>query len=415
MTQRRFHIAFLLLWISASPSAWAQAGTVDIKSNLQNTMNALSSAQKEQHEIEHRNKALQSELDSLQQDLVGLVAMIQARERVLSDLETKFVQLRKEEKLTSSDLKELQENLSQMLMGMAKLSYVPPQLVVAMPGDFAHTLRTAKVLGLTSTALSQEAKVLSTKLEEMQRLEKLIRENHAMISEQKAALEEGHRTLESKLSERSTLQSSLIDKKELNTRELAALSSQSADLKELLSKIETSRKERRAEQDKPAVIPQLKPESPQETSSAPTSGGNQGRSFADAQGKISLPAEGKISSFYGDATDNGDPSRGITIKTRDKAQVTSPFDGEVVYTGPFLEYGNLVIIRHSDDYHTLLAGMERITSKPGQHVLKGEPVGEMGQSDKGTKLYMEVRKESRPVDPSPWFGSNRVANRKSTH
>ncbi len=83
--------------------------------------------------------------------------------------------------------------------------------------------------------------------------------------------------------------------------------------------------------------------------------------------------------------------------------MTAPFDGEVVYTGPFLNYGQLVIIRHSDDFHTLLAGLVKIDVNVGQFLLEGEPIGAMGESDSGNRLYVELRHKNQPIDPAPWI------------
>ena len=55
------------------------------------------------------------------------------------------------------------------------------------------------------------------------------------------------------------------------------------------------------------------------------------RSFAAAQGHITLPAAGRIVRQFADATETGAPSRGIVIETRPDAQIVAPFDGQVVF------------------------------------------------------------------------------------
>jgi septal ring factor EnvC (AmiA/AmiB activator) len=57
--------------------------------------------------------------------------------------------------------------------------------------------------------------------------------------------------------------------------------------------------------------------------------------------------------------------------------------------------------------------MGRIGVAPGQRVLAGEPVGMMGEarmasavafgSENAPELYVEFRKEGKPVDPAPWW------------
>jgi len=79
----------------------------------------------------------------------------------------------------------------------------------------------------------------------------------------------------------------------------------------------------------------------------------------------------------------------------------------VVFAGEFRGYGEILIIQHSEGYHTLLSGLSRIDAVTGQLVLAGEPVGAMGQSEggNGPELYVELRRNGRPIDPLPWLAS----------
>ena len=93
------------------------------------------------------------------------------------------------------------------------------------------------------------------------------------------------------------------------------------------------------------------------------------------------------------------------------AQVTAPCDGWVVYAAPYRSYGQLLILNAGGGYHILLAGMERISVDLGQFVLTGEPVAVMGSGSQIASgpgsgqpvLYIELRKDGTPIDPSPWW------------
>ncbi|MBS0250493.1 MAG: peptidoglycan DD-metalloendopeptidase family protein [Proteobacteria bacterium] len=136
--------------------------------------------------------------------------------------------------------------------------------------------------------------------------------------------------------------------------------------------------------------------------------------FSDARGKLPLPAQGRRALGFGEKTQFGGQSKGIVIETRYSAQVTSPCDGWVVYAGEFRSYGQLLIINAGDGYHVLLAGLSQIDVQPGQFVLTAEPVGTMSGGQKnsssatpvsGPVLYVELRKDGRPIDPDPWWAS----------
>jgi septal ring factor EnvC (AmiA/AmiB activator) len=102
----------------------------------------------------------------------------------------------------------------------------------------------------------------------------------------------------------------------------------------------------------------------------------------------------------------------------------APFDGKIVYAGPFRRYGQLLILSVGEGYHVLLSGMAEIDGQVGQTVLAGEPVGRMAGAEEGDNqpssnenarsrqktatdgrpsLYIEFRKDSDPIDPRPWL------------
>src|SRR5262249_31305667 len=139
---------------------------------------------------------------------------------------------------------------------------------------------------------------------------------------------------------------------------------------------------------------------------------------------ISLPVAGRFARLFGENDGNGGVMHGDTVTTQSGAIVTAPSDGDVLYAGPFRSYGQLLILNAGDGYHVVLAGMGRISVATGQSVLAGEPVGVMGEAkvastsasgigNTGPELYVEFRKDGKPVDPAPWWAvrlSGRTAN-----
>ncbi len=143
--------------------------------------------------------------------------------------------------------------------------------------------------------------------------------------------------------------------------------------------------------------------------------GNAGRikpaiPFASARAKLPIPAQGRRALAFGERTQYGGQSKGVVIETRNGAQITSPCDGWIVYAGEFRSYGQLLIINAGGGYHVLLAGLSQIDVQPGQFVLAAEPVGTMsgtaaaqGKTSNSPVLYVEFRKDGRPIDPDPWW------------
>lgn len=128
------------------------------------------------------------------------------------------------------------------------------------------------------------------------------------------------------------------------------------------------------------------------------------RSISEARGLLPFPVIGRITGFYGDKLESGLTRKGIVIVAQSQAQIIAPFDGRVVFAGPFRGYGRLLIIDHGEGYHSLLAGMARIDARVGQDILAGEPVGIMGQPPgREPGLYVEFRRDSQPINPTPWL------------
>lgn len=135
--------------------------------------------------------------------------------------------------------------------------------------------------------------------------------------------------------------------------------------------------------------------------------------FAQMRGKLQLPAQGRRVLAFGEKTQHGEKARGVVLETRVNGQVTAPADSWVVFAGEFRSFGQLLIMNAGDGYHILLAGLSQIDVQVGEFVLAGQPVGVMSgpgkagktKSDQAPVLYIEFRKDSRPIDPEPWWAA----------
>ena len=124
--------------------------------------------------------------------------------------------------------------------------------------------------------------------------------------------------------------------------------------------------------------------------------------FSKLRGRLQLPVHGTPVSRFGENSGFGARSQGITLRTRQGAQVVAPYEGRVVFAGPFRNYGLILIIAHGEGYHTLLVGLSKLQAVVGQHLMTGEPMGTMG-GDKRRSLYIELRRKGKPINPNPWW------------
>lgn len=74
--------------------------------------------------------------------------------------------------------------------------------------------------------------------------------------------------------------------------------------------------------------------------------------------------------------------------------------GEVVYVGNGLKgYGNLVILKHDDEYLSAYAQNLETFVLEGQSVIAGQRIATMGQQNKRVALHFQIRFDGEPVDP----------------
>jgi len=108
------------------------------------------------------------------------------------------------------------------------------------------------------------------------------------------------------------------------------------------------------------------------------------------------PAKGKVIDGF-----NETRNKGIDIGGAEGEAVLAASDGDIVYVGSGLRmYGNLVIIKHNDDFISAYAHNKQILVKQGQPVRRGQRIADLGKTDDGqSKLHFEIRYRGKPVDP----------------
>ena len=112
------------------------------------------------------------------------------------------------------------------------------------------------------------------------------------------------------------------------------------------------------------------------------------------------PAEGRvIATFDGNR-------KGIDIAGKMGQPIMAAGSGTVLYASSVRGYGNLVIVKHTNNLLSAYAHNKTILVKEGQSVSKGQKIAEMGNSDSdAVKLHFEIRQQGKPVDPSKFLPS----------
>jgi septal ring factor EnvC (AmiA/AmiB activator) len=420
--------------VCASP--WLTAAEEDLsrdeaKQKLNQTEQELQSSRVKAEGLSKDLAALAEERAKLNNELIDAGKSVQASEAKLSETEAKLAEFTDQVNVIQNSITERKEAIVKMLSAMQRIGRTPPPALVTRRDDALAVVRSAMLLANIFPELKYQADNLSRELEGLVTVENGIRDQRDKEKSEAERL----------AAEQASLDRLLEEKKRAAAQgeaELAALKQSTAeqaqtvtDLNELIDRLDTQiakveiaqydaelaaeRALLAREQQQALATPanesvvEIKPGT--KVAFASPDRLKPALPFEAAKGSLRLPAQGRTVKRFGDPDAAGGTLKGISLQTRGEARITAPADGWVVYAGEFRSYGQLLIINAGGGYHILLAGMNRIDVNLGQFVLAGEPIAVMGNSAAASQgddnsrpvLYVEFRKDGRPVDPDPWW------------
>jgi septal ring factor EnvC (AmiA/AmiB activator) len=129
------------------------------------------------------------------------------------------------------------------------------------------------------------------------------------------------------------------------------------------------------------------------------------RPFADFRGKMPWPVASKPANRFGAPRSNGLNWQGWLLPATEGATVNAVHHGRVVYSNWLRGQGLLLILEHGDGWLTLYGHNHTLLRDVGEWVKPGDPIATAGSSGgRATSgLYFEIRKNGKPVDPGPWL------------
>jgi septal ring factor EnvC (AmiA/AmiB activator) len=404
-----FFPLLLAALIAAGPAGAAQTEPKQVDKKLEDVQRALEADKARAAALGQRSAQIAKQLDELRRQMIETARSTQEQEQALTELEGTLDELRAAEDDKARALAGRRAQLAATLGALERMALYPPEAIAALPESPVDTVRSALLLRAAVPAVEARAAKLRAALESLKQVRLQIADQRRSIEQTRNNLSGDRRRLASLLTRKGQLLRETEAQRRSAEDRVAKLAGQAKDLRDLMDRIEAERAQREA-------LARIKPALPPSQGASPPPGGGERlaslppgkppaiRRMSEAQGRLTLPARGEIVKQYGASEEPGVTAKGITIRTRPDAEVVAPYDGQVVFAGPFRGYGQILIIEHSEGYHTLLSGLSRIDAVPGQWVLAGEPVGTMGPREGGgPELYVELRRNGRPINPLPWL------------
>jgi len=139
----------------------------------------------------------------------------------------------------------------------------------------------------------------------------------------------------------------------------------------------------------PPVAVQSPPTASAQPSAAP-------RDPSSASPRFIWPARGPVLEAF---SESQNPA--LYLDGRPGDPVIAAADGRVIFSGQGPKgYGNLIIVRHDDQFLSVYGHNRTLLAKDGDQVKQGQTIAELGSSDSDRpRLRFEIRRDGRPVDP----------------
>lgn len=407
---------------AVDPAADLEARRAATEAELQSLSDSLNLSDTKMGDLKAEIADLDNKASDIRSALVSSAEKRNALEAKIEAGEKKLTDLRQKEGGIRASLHERRGLLAEVLAALERMGRNPPPAILVKPSDALGSVRSAILLGAVVPGIRKETETLLADLEELTKtLASISTERESLKTLMLARLEEEKRM--SLLLEENSRQSKLSEKtlaeEQKKAEELAA---KADSMQELMASLETeigsvreaARQAREAEAKRQSEAndngPSNEDQLPDKNRIAPAF------AFSSLKGKLALPVRGALVSD-GDASSAplGD-AQGAVVVADAGALVTAPADGWIIYAGAFRSYGQTIILDMGEKYRLVMTGMGHVNVRPGQFVVAGEPVAEMGQTriasaaslaletDKPS-LYIELWRDNKPIDSRAWWSA----------
>ena len=332
--------------------------------------------------LEQELTRLRSEEKSLLGEVEQLELELQLRTDELTEIQISLRRTRAALDATVARVRQLETSLAaarpalaahaRALYKLGDLSYLRLLLSIDRPSDFFRGYRFITTLARRDNAqVAAFRSDLAALTSEKAELEQRTRESIALRTRLTAA----RRALDEQRARKTTLLTSLVERKELNAAYVEELAEAESRLQELLSGLGGEE----------VAVP-----------------------LGAFRGSLPWPVEGRVRAGFGRRKhprfDTYTVHNGLEIEAAPGAEVRAVHEGRVVFAERFRGYGLMVVVDHGGKHYSLYAQLAEVAVAPGQDVATGTVLGRADPAGAdGPGVYFEMRFQGRPEDPLEWL------------
>lgn len=409
---------------SVDPQAELSRRRDETRGELDTLSKSITLSQERAAALEQGIAEIEKTNETLRAAVVESAGKRQALEQQIVDGEKKLNDLRAREDAVHASLRARRGVLAEVLAALQRMGRNPPPALLVAPEDALASVRSAILLGAVVPGIRKETENLAADLKALSSLRIDIAAQKQTLTDDMTARMEEERRMSLLMVEKSRLRDKNAEELAAERRKAEELAAKATSLEGLIGSLEkdiasvrAAADAARAEAERQKQLSDAEREKARELARNAVPDKNRiapAYAFSDLQKKLAYPAAGTPVRRFGDADGTGHSLQGMMLETDAGAVVTAPSDGWIVFAGSFRSYGQMIILNPGDGYHVVLSGMEAVNVQQGQFVVAGEPLAVMGakrvasaaalalETDRPT-LYIEFRKDGKPVDSRPWW------------
>ncbi len=381
------------------PTSANQLGA--LKAELAKTRPALADAQAQ-------SQSLAAEAHALQQKLIDTAGRIESLEREKIALGYAIQDLQSQDAALTQSFARDRISVTRLLAILERLQHDMPPALAVRPDDALAAARGAMLIGDTLPPVYEKAASLAARIDRLKATRIALSARRSQAEQNAGALAKARIQISQLLDEKDRQAASAANRYgDLRTR-LADIAARATDFQALVKRVAELRRKEPDGTERGAAEPSIV--------TVTTAG--EGPLGPLSKGSLLPPVAGTMVPA-GPQTPESIKNPGITYATLDGAQVIAPADGKVLFAGPYHKSGQVLILEITTGYDLVLAGLGRVSVRPNDELLAGEPVGNMplsgstgpssgpgpqsGSDAAGERLYFELRENGRGLDPAPWL------------
>lgn len=337
-----------------------------------------------------KSDLLTQQAESLRQKLIATAARVESLEQETVTLDDEIAHLETQNQALTQGFERDRISVTRLLAILERLEHDMPPALAVRPDDALAAARGSMLVGASLPPLYAQAAKLAARIDALKTTRLALIKRRADAARLSSTLDVARHELEILSSQKQTeAQEAGGAYDSLKTR-LAVIAAQAADFQALVTRVAA-----------------LRGQGGNEAGIVTVAGANDGSLGPLTKASLLPPVIGTI--LPGGGT-SGNPKEsgknpGVTYVTREGAQVIAPSDGKVLFAGPYHKSGQVLILEITTGYDLVLAGLGRVTVRPNDELLAGEPVGNMPAESGSSieRLYFELRQDGHGLDPRPWL------------